>query len=208
MSQVGWFGSFFLDLTTLPAEGLLAGPATLKAGSEGDLASSRFELSAQTHKRTLSWFSLSLLWPPVTIRWWVAPGEAHWVERTCQILETPISQFAYDFQVAKLLIETSCDLQISSKVRYVHTKILLIDMFSDEPIAWSPVADKSLLHVQTLCVLLHRRSSLVGVLAVNQSNKEASQRFGLHMRLGQLLEGLYGIQWRTPMACWIHILNH
>lgn len=26
MSQVGWFGSFFLDLTTLPAEGLLAGP--------------------------------------------------------------------------------------------------------------------------------------------------------------------------------------
>ena len=49
MSQVGWFGSFFLDLTTLPAEGLLAGPATLKAGSEGDLASSRFELSAQTH---------------------------------------------------------------------------------------------------------------------------------------------------------------
>ena len=161
MSQVGWFGSFFLDLTTLPAEGLLAGPRYPEGWfwrRLGLISLWAERTNAQTHKRTLNWFPLSRLWPLVKIRWWVAPGEAHWVERTCQILGTPISQFACDFQVGKLLIETSWDLQISTKVRYVHTKILLIDMFSDEPIAWSPVADKSLLHVQTLCVFLHRRS--------------------------------------------------
>ena len=73
MSQVGWFGSFFLDLTTLPAESLLAGPATLKAGSEGDLASSRFELSAQTHKRTNALWTASLYRASGRL-WWSGGG--------------------------------------------------------------------------------------------------------------------------------------
>ena len=74
------------------------------------------------------------------------------------------------------------------------------------------LTNRSSMWITCVCMFAPRRSSLVGALAVNQSSKGASQRFGhvfgLHMRLWQLLEGLYGIQWRTPMACSIHILNH